>query len=149
MYCGFKKLISMSRQWRFSHFCWQWVPFEYGHINKSYFYANADSAHVSGVSLRVSQTDSASSTACGTQLELWLCKVNSKTRHFACHQVKTKLFVSFLDILWDICFFLVNSLCVLRCWASPQSSFWTGHQLHLVVIYHRPPGLLFLKPQLL
>lgn len=45
--------------------------------------------------------------------------------------------------------FLLKSFCVGRCWSTPKGSVGTSRQLQLVVIYHRPSGLLFLQPQLL
>lgn len=42
-----------------------------------FFFPNVDSALANGASLRLSRTRSASCTASGTQLELWLYKVNS------------------------------------------------------------------------
>lgn len=64
---------------------------EHLHILRGYFAQfcmNTESAHVSGVSHRLKRTDSASFTACGTQLELWLFKVNRETKHVVFHQSK-------------------------------------------------------------
>lgn len=48
-----------------------------------------DSAHANGASLRLSRTRSASCTASGTQLELWLYKVNSiPNKHRKAHGLK-------------------------------------------------------------
>lgn len=89
--------------------------------NLFFFYPNVDSAHTNGASLRMSRTRSASCTASGTQLELWLYKVHSiPNKHRKAHGLK-----GFADLQ----FFLHD----IRCWSSPQSSVRTRHLLHVVV----------------
>ena len=60
---------------------------------------NADSVHVSGVSLRLKRTDSASSTVCGTQLELWLFKVKPLTTTNWDHNLWTSQRGSFVSVV--------------------------------------------------